>query len=250
MPLTLREALLLPPLAGSRVLAGHAGLDRPLLSINVMDAPDIADWSTPGQLILTTGFALPPDVERARDVLAALARRGAAGFGLKVRRFWQEVPPELLSWANGVGFPLLALPHAPSFADMIAAILPFILHPAPPLEEVARPEDLLRSVDPAVLHRYYRATFAPLLSRGPQGEEILATLAAYLRSNRRLRETARQLYVHRNTVLYRLQKAEEILGVSLDDAACVLRLQLAIVAGELLQAGSPPPPREGLGGLG
>ncbi|MBP2659918.1 MAG: transcriptional regulator, CdaR, partial [Firmicutes bacterium] len=46
--------------------------------------------------------------------------------------------------------------------------------------------------------------------------------------------TAKRLYVHRNTLDYRLKKIEEITGRSLDDPYDRLTLQLGVIVGKLL----------------
>ena len=45
------------------------------------------------------------------------------------------------------------------------------------------------------------------------GDELLETLRIYISQNRSAVKTASALYIHRNTVLYRVQKVEETLGL-------------------------------------
>jgi sugar diacid utilization regulator len=47
--------------------------------------------------------------------------------------------------------------------------------------------------------------------------DLLHTLKAYIECNKNAAETANELFIHRNTLRYRLNKIEEILGVSLDN---------------------------------
>src|SRR5215472_8885337 len=56
--LRVREVLGVPTLAGARVLAGAAGLDRVVARLNVMEVPDILPWVKPHELLLTTWFPL------------------------------------------------------------------------------------------------------------------------------------------------------------------------------------------------
>lgn len=58
--------------------------------------------------------------------------------------------------------------------------------------------------------------------------DSLATLQAYLDSGRNASATAKQLFIHRNTLAQRLEKIQEILGVSLDDPEVCLYLQLCL----------------------
>jgi purine catabolism regulator len=73
------------------------------------------------------------------------------------------------------------------------------------------------------------------------GAELLRTLGAFFAGRCGPKETAAILGVHRNTVLYRLERIRELTGFDLDDADVRLRLQLAYSAHIALfaeQAGS------------
>ncbi|MFD4352660.1 PucR family transcriptional regulator [Nocardia sp. NPDC058518] len=56
----------------------------------------------------------------------------------------------------------------------------------------------------------------PLREHGGAGSEILATVKAYLRLDRKVEETARHLHVHRNTIRYRLTRFTDLTGLDLD----------------------------------
>jgi DNA-binding PucR family transcriptional regulator len=62
------------------------------------------------------------------------------------------------------------------------------------------------------------------------GAELLRTLGAFFAGRCGPKETAAILGVHRNTVLYRLERIRELTGFDLDDADVRLRLQLAYSA--------------------
>ncbi|MDQ3413329.1 MAG: helix-turn-helix domain-containing protein, partial [Chloroflexota bacterium] len=58
--------------------------------------------------------------------------------------------------------------------------------------------------------------------------ELVRTLDAFFAANGSPKEAAERLHVHRNTVLYRLDRIREITGFNLEDSALRLRLQLAL----------------------
>ena len=53
------------------------------------------------------------------------------------------------------------------------------------------------------------------------------TLITYLENNMNVLATAKQLFIHRNTLNYRLKKIEQLLNLSLDDKAVCINLLLA-----------------------
>ena len=62
-------------------------------------------------------------------------------------------------------------------------------------------------------------------------EETLTTINTFLENNLNVSETSRQLYVHRNTLLYRLEKLEKYTGVDIRifDDALTLKIALMVV---------------------
>lgn len=75
----------------------------------------------------------------------------------------------------------------------------------------------------------YRQTLGSLLSYDRQNNaELVTTLDAFFAANGSPKEAAERLGVHRNTVLYRLDRVREITGYNFDDASVRMRLQLAL----------------------
>ena len=67
--------------------------------------------------------------------------------------------------------------------------------------------------------------------------ELLETLWCYLDNGRSLEATARELFVHPNTVRYRLKKVSEVIGWNATGAREALILQSALIAGSIAQHG-------------
>lgn len=77
-----------------------------------------------------------------------------------------------------------------------------------------------------LIERIYR----PLLNNS---SELLETLSTYLESGRSLESTARELFVHPNTVRYRLKRISEIIGWDATGAREAFVLQVAMVLGSM-----------------
>ncbi|MGH2478174.1 MAG: PucR family transcriptional regulator [Ktedonobacteraceae bacterium] len=83
---------------------------------------------------------------------------------------------------------------------------------------------------------FYQETLGPLLdAESRSNQALLETLAGFFRCNGNLSETARSMHLHRNSLLYRLGRIEELLGRSLDDAELRLSLQIALKIRVLLE---------------
>ncbi len=78
----------------------------------------------------------------------------------------------------------------------------------------------LSDLNPDVASHYYSLLFNPSTQR-LFSEEMLSTIDMFFKKDLNLSETARQLYIHRNTLVYRLDKVQRMLGLDLrrfDDA--------------------------------
>ena len=77
-----------------------------------------------------------------------------------------------------------------------------------------------------LINRIYR----PLLDHS---SELLTTLWCYLDNGRSLEATARELFVHPNTVRYRLKRISEVIGWDATGSREALVLQSALIVGAM-----------------
>ena len=98
---------------------------------------------------------------------------------------------------------------------------------------------LLLSCPTNELEAFFTATLGPLLAyeRSHPGYELSRTLRTFLAADRNVARTARQLFVHYNTVKYRLERLESVLGSFVDVPERCLTLELATHVGRLLVSG-------------
>jgi DNA-binding PucR family transcriptional regulator len=62
------------------------------------------------------------------------------------------------------------------------------------------------------------------------GSVYVDTLRSYFKNNQNVTQTAQELFVHRNTINYRINKIRELLEDDFDDSLIRLHLQIAIMA--------------------
>jgi hypothetical protein len=90
----------------------------------------------------------------------------------------------------------------------------------------------LCSADPDVCLDFITGTLGPLAADTTEAHHLRVTLESFLASNCNFRATAASLFVHHNTVRYRLDKVESLLGYP--PIQNRLRLDLALHLGKLL----------------
>ncbi|MFZ6026913.1 MAG: PucR family transcriptional regulator [Chloroflexota bacterium] len=60
------------------------------------------------------------------------------------------------------------------------------------------------------------------------GRDLIRTLESYFQHNGNLSQTAEALYIHRNTLIYRMERIANITGLNMDDPETRLAIQLAL----------------------
>jgi len=93
-----------------RLVAGEAGLDRPVRWVHISELSDPTPWLSGGELLLTTGMNLAePAAQRA--YVERLAAHDLAGLGLGTGFAHAQMPPAMLEAAAELGFPLFEVPY-------------------------------------------------------------------------------------------------------------------------------------------
>ena len=114
-------------------------------------------------------------------------------------------------------------------AARAAGTFPEGRHGITTLEE--RLPEMLLTGSPEIVPCLLRETLGPLLAQPDQQRELLLdTLVALLANDGSPTHAARTLYCHRNTVLYRLNRIEELTRRSLHNPRDKLLLSLGVLA--------------------
>src|SRR4051794_28533278 len=127
---TLAEVLELPAVRRGEpaVRAGSAHLDRPVRWVHVSEVSDIAHLLEGGELILTTGIALPEAPAALTTYVDELAAVGVSGVAVELgRRYQRALPGELVQAAERAGLPLLELRRETPFVAVTQAVHTLIL---------------------------------------------------------------------------------------------------------------------------
>ncbi len=107
------------------------------------------------------------------------------------------------------------------------------------------------SEDPGELERFYAETIKPLSDYDEQYEtELVATVEAYLDNDGNVAATAKQLFTHRHTVRYRLERVRELCGHDVSATEGREKLGLGLKAMRVLGIASPKGPAHEPGAKG
>lgn len=89
--------------------------------------------------------------------------------------------------------------------------------------------------EPQELATLYDESIAPLSAYdGKHNSELIRTLEVFLKNDRNLNETATELFTHRHTVRYRLERIKELTGLDANKSDDLEKLSLGLKAARLL----------------
>lgn len=128
MGISIEKLLEINKLKGAKVLAGAAGVSKRITKVNVMEVPDIIDWVSPGEFLLTTAYSIKDNIDILLELIPKLNEKGVAGLGIKVGRYIKELPRNIIDLADKLSFPVIQVPFNISHADVISIILDEVIN--------------------------------------------------------------------------------------------------------------------------
>lgn len=123
MKITVRDLLNIKEYRNAIVIAGEKGLDREVHHINVMETPDIADWLSTAELLLTTGYTMRDNpTESMLEIVQTIYDKNCAGLAIKTK-FTGPVDESVVELANKLEVPLILLPNDIPFIELFTPII-------------------------------------------------------------------------------------------------------------------------------
>ncbi|MNN47919.1 Purine catabolism regulatory protein [compost metagenome] len=95
---------------------------------------------------------------------------------------------------------------------------------------------LLGQIPAETMEKYCSSSLRGLQNREPEYvREMLHTLEVYLENDGHVNETAKKLFIHRNTATYRIEKLSELLDVDFKKINDLMRLKLVFIFRRMLE---------------
>ena len=125
MPLTLRQVLDLDVVrrGAPHVVAAAGRLDVPVRWVHALELTDVGRLLRGGELVLSTGIALPDSPAGLASYVASLASVGVAGLAVELgRRYTDTLPAALVAAAEARSVPLVELRREVAFIEITEAV--------------------------------------------------------------------------------------------------------------------------------
>jgi len=105
------------------IVAGADRLDTPVRWVHAIELTDVARLLRGGELVLSTGIALPDDDRLLAAYVTELAEVGVAGLAVELgRRYAGSLPAALVAAAQQARLPLIAFEHEVAFIEITEAV--------------------------------------------------------------------------------------------------------------------------------
>ncbi len=124
---SLEDLLQLGSMVGAELLAGSGNLQKKVARTNVVEVPNLVDWVGTDELVISSGYSFREDETSLVEQLASLQKKGVVALCLKPRRFRDGLPPRVVQQAQALDFPLIQLPMAAVFANIVHESMEAIL---------------------------------------------------------------------------------------------------------------------------
>src|ERR1700729_2874373 len=145
-----------------QVLAGQSRLGVPVRWVHAIEQTDAARLLHGGELVLSTGIALPDDPDPLASYAADLAAAGVSGLAVELGRRYDRLPEALVTAAERHGVPLIAFRREVPFVEITETVHAMIIDAQ--LDELRRSERV-------------HETFTELSVAGAPPEEIVRQAA-------------------------------------------------------------------------
>lgn len=264
MGISLKNAMKLGKLSNCNVIAGHNGLDKIIENVTVMDVPDVVKWLKGGELVLTSLFdnmfheieqseinalsiencpkMLSGMIRNKICIIVLLEERSQESVCREIYDHFEKNTPNSIELFSAVG-EIYEGPRGIRKSFYQAEQAYNIMRQNKKSDEIVFHKDLgvyrflPHLIGTRELQEFYNDTIGTLLNEDPK-RELMYTLKVYFENNEVIKATSDELYIHVNTLKYRLKRIEQITGLNLKKVEDKVRLFIGLKIYELTDENS------------
>ncbi|CCF15500.1 purine catabolism regulatory-like family protein [Brevibacillus laterosporus GI-9] len=177
MSITIREAMQLPDMVQTRLVAGESGLHHPIQWVTIVEIVEDLERLQAGEFLITTGFGLEMNTDKYDQFIPSLAARGLSGVAIHTGFYLREIPALFVQQANQFGLPLIEIPTELNFSTITKAILQPIVNRQ--FELIRYSEQIHQRLLNVALLGEGLSAIADELAAVTQGEVIITDVLGY-----------------------------------------------------------------------
>jgi PucR family transcriptional regulator, purine catabolism regulatory protein len=120
--LTVKDLFEIKSIDGLKIVAGEQGINNEISIVNIIENPEAFDWLSPNELLLSTGYIFKDNEELQNRIIKELSEINCAGLVIKMKRYFEKLPQNMIDQANKLGLPLIELPFEYTLSKVISII--------------------------------------------------------------------------------------------------------------------------------
>lgn len=128
MGITIQEALQLPVMSQTKLVAGLDGMNNMIKWVTIVEVIDDINRLQEGEFLITTGFGLMESEEKRNQFHALLSNKKLSGVAMYTGFYIGEIPESFIDIANQSALPLIEIPTDINFSVITKAILEQIVN--------------------------------------------------------------------------------------------------------------------------
>ena len=97
--------------------------DIEILHTTVLDAPDGATFACGNEFVISSGYLFKQNEKEITNYIKRLKKLGCCALGIKIERYFSEIPEEMIKIANELKFPIINIPIYYPFSAILTPIL-------------------------------------------------------------------------------------------------------------------------------
>ncbi len=106
------------------VVSGKQGLDNPIRGVTIIEAPDIAEWISGGELLLSSLYPLQSyNDQEQRAFMKQLSDKNVSALVVKTGRFVQDIPQGIIEASDEHHLPVIQIPKQVPYREIMYPVM-------------------------------------------------------------------------------------------------------------------------------
>ncbi|HEX7063435.1 MAG TPA: PucR family transcriptional regulator ligand-binding domain-containing protein [Bacillales bacterium] len=163
MGITVEEALQMPELKETKLVAGFQGISREIKWVTILEIIEDVARIHEGEFLITTGYGLNNNPNSSGKIIERLARQNLSGVAVLTGYYVKEIPPQMLEAANKNQLPLIEIPKQMTFSTVTRVILEKVVNSQ--MKLVSYAHHIQEELTSLVLQNYGMSTITRKLAK-------------------------------------------------------------------------------------
>ncbi|HEX6922759.1 MAG TPA: PucR family transcriptional regulator ligand-binding domain-containing protein, partial [Bacillales bacterium] len=168
MGITVEEALQMPELNKTKLVAGFQGVGREIKWVTILEIIEDVARIHEGEFLITTGYGLNNHPENCGKIIERLAKQNLSGVAVHTGYYVKEIPQPMIEAANKNQLPLIEIPKQMTFSAVTKVILEKVVNSQ--MKLVSYAHHIQEELTSLVLQNYGMSTITRKLAKMTDSE--------------------------------------------------------------------------------